>query len=173
MSFNTAQLFRRFENLIRIGTIADVDYQGKRLRVKSGELLTDWLPWPAEIGRNFTRWRPLRTHTQVVLVCPSGDPAQALVIATLYSNQLDSPSTDPLIDVVQFNDGTSLEYNSNTNTLNISTAGDVYVTAKGNAKTDAASIALNNGNPVVTTGHICSFTGKPHGDGSSTVKAGL
>ncbi len=87
MNFDTAELFRRFENLIRIGTIADVDYQGKRLRVKSGELLTDWLPWPAEIGRNFKHWRPLRDNTQVVLACPSGDPAQALIISMLYSRR--------------------------------------------------------------------------------------
>lgn len=36
---------------------------------------------------------------------------------------------------------------------------------------DAVEILLNRGMPVVTTGHICHYTGTPHGDGSLTVKA--
>ena len=143
MSFNTAQLFRRFENLIRIGTIADVDYQGKRLRVKSGELLTDWLPWPAEIGRNFKRWRPLRDNTQVVLACPSGDPAQALIISMLYSRQLDAPSTDQAIDLIQFDDGTELYYDSNAHHMQINVAGSMTINCSDDFIVTAQNVRLN------------------------------
>ena len=131
MSFESAQLFRRFENLIRIGTIADVDHKNKRLRVKSGELLTDWLPWPAEIGRNFKRWRPLRDNTQVVLACPSGDPAQALIISMLYSSQFDSPSTNQAIDWIQFDDGTELYYDSDEHRMQINVEGSMAIKVKG------------------------------------------
>ena len=50
--------------------------------------------------------------------------------------------------------------------------GDLAATAGGTATVDAPGIELNGGAPCVTTGHICHFTGNPHGDGSSTVKAG-
>lgn len=50
--------------------------------------------------------------------------------------------------------------------------GNLAATAGGNATVDAPQIALNGGMPVVTTGHVCHFTGNPHGHGSTTVKAG-
>lgn len=143
MSFDTAQLFRRFENLIRIGTIADVDYHGKRLRVQSGELLTDWLPCPAEIGRNFKHWRPLRKDTQVVLACPSGDPAQALIISILYSSQLDAPSTDQSIDLIQFDDGTELYYDSGSHHMQINVVGSMTINCSSDFIVNAQNVRLN------------------------------
>ena len=59
MSFTLSNLYRRFKNLIRIGTIAEVDEQHLRLCVQSGELLSGWLPWPAQVGNNFIHWRQL------------------------------------------------------------------------------------------------------------------
>ncbi|WP_241086855.1 phage baseplate assembly protein V [Candidatus Vondammii sp. HM_W22] len=97
------------------------------MRVKSGELLTDWLPWPAEIVRNFKHWRPLRTGIQVVLECPSGDPAKALIIFILYSSQLDALSTDQNIDLIQFNDGTELYYDSVSHHMQINVAGSMTI----------------------------------------------
>jgi len=50
--------------------------------------------------------------------------------------------------------------------------GDMTAEVAGTAKVNAKSIHHNDGSPVVTTAHICHFTGNPHGDGSSTVTAG-
>lgn len=55
-------------------------------------------------------------------------------------------------------------------TLNV--GGNCDINVDGHATIDATTIKLNEGSPVVTTAHICSFTGKPHSDGSSTVSAG-
>ena len=167
MSFDTAQLFRRFENLIRIGTIADIDYPGKRLRVKSGELLTDWLAWPADIGRNFNHWRPLRNNTQVVLACPSGDPAQALIISMLYCSQLDAPSTDEAIDLVQFNDGTELQYDSASATLTITTTGKTAITAPEIEITGQSGDVVVNGISLVSHTHPQN-NGNDQGGGTNT-----
>jgi hypothetical protein len=49
---------------------------------------------------------------------------------------------------------------------------NVKVTAATECTVNAPKIALNGGSPIVTTAHICHFTGTPHGDGSSTCKAG-
>lgn len=137
MNLNTVELFRRFENLIRLGTIAEVDYQEMRLRVKSGELLTQWLPWPAEIGRNFKHWRPLRESTQVVLCCPAGDPAQAVIVSMLYSQALPTPADNENLDLIQFEDGTRIEYHSDSSTLKIDACADVQINASGNVQIDA------------------------------------
>ena len=49
---------------------------------------------------------------------------------------------------------------------------NVVVNVPGTAKVNAQNIALNGGVGVVTGECICHFTGKPHGDVSSTVTAG-
>ena len=157
MEFEIAQLFRRFENLIRIGTIAELDYENKKLRVKTGELITDWLPWPAEIGKNFKRWRPLREGTQVVLACPSGDTAQALIISMLYSNAVDSPLTDAEgnIDLIQFDDGTKLEYDSSSSTLTVDATSKITIKASEMLTLEAPNISIK-GEVTQTDGDITS-----------------
>lgn len=185
---NTADLTRRLDNLIRLGTIAETDHEARLLRIQSGELLTDWLPWPTEMGRNYRRWRPLRIGTQVVLACPSGDPAQALIIGMLYSDALDSPGTDEHQDLIEFDDGTRIQYDSAAHRLSIDVHGDAAVQVEGDASLvvggdlaatvtgvatlDAEHIALNQGTGVVTGQCVCPFTGKPHADVSTTVTAG-
>jgi phage baseplate assembly protein V len=140
---NTADLNRRIESLIRLGTIAEVDHAARKLRVKTGGLLTNWLAWPAEVGRNFRRWRPLRIGTQVVLGCPSGDPAQAVILQILYTSALDAPSTDPDVDLVQFEDGSYIEHNASNGKLQVHAAGDLHLTADGNIVINGSRVALN------------------------------
>jgi hypothetical protein len=56
-------------------------------------------------------------------------------------------------------------------TLNLN--GDADIIASGNVKVDGAKIDLGDGvlGAVVTTQHICAFTGAPHPQGSSKVNA--
>lgn len=56
--------------------------------------------------------------------------------------------------------------------MSATVGGDLAVDVSGAANVNAETIGLNDGNPCVTTGHICHFTGMPHGDGSTTVRAG-
>lgn len=143
MSLPISDLFRRFENIIRIGTIADIDINSKRARVNSGKLKTNWLPWPANIGNNFLHWKPLRIGTQVVLACLSGDPAQAVIITTLYSQQIDAPNHEPHCDVIQFNDGTCINYNSITHHLQLTVAGSMTIHCQDDFIVTAQNVRLN------------------------------
>lgn len=127
--WSLSELERRLANLVRIGVIDQVDHAARRIRVTAGGMTSAWLPWPAEVGRNFKRWRPLRTGQQVVLAAPSGELAQAVVVGLLYSDSLDSPSTDEHKDLIQFDDGTRIEYDSGTSKLTIDCAGPVELTA--------------------------------------------
>lgn len=187
-----SDLARRLENLIIIGTVDELDHQAKRLRVKSGELKTDWLPWPAELGRNHIRWRPLRVGQQLILACPSGDPAQAVIIGQLYSASMLPPSTDENLDIVQWEDGSFIEYDSSAHQLTVTVnGGDVALNATGNvdaaiggnleaiagghAKVIANNIELDGADGggvkgVVQGDCFCAFTGAPHPQISATVK---
>jgi phage baseplate assembly protein V len=124
---NNADIERRLENLLRIGTISAVNHQERLVKVSTGKLITQWLAWPADIGNNYIRWRPLRLNTQVIIACISGDPAQASIIGMLYSNDLNSPRVDDHIDVIQFNDGSHIQYDSQVHKLTLKCVGDVLV----------------------------------------------
>lgn len=72
----------------RIDTLADVDHAGRRLRVQSGKLTTDWLPRPVEIGRNFKRWSPLRINSGVSIARLSDITIQASNTGILCINAI-------------------------------------------------------------------------------------
>lgn len=188
MNFQTADLFRRIENLISIGTISQIDHARNLGRIKIGELSTDFLPLPASIGHNFIAASPAAIGTQVVLLSPSGDLAQGVIVSYIYSNELPNPVSNSETDLIQFKDGSKIAYNSATSTLDIiasdvlkiniagnaslTVGGDINANIGGNANVNAAEINLNpSGQGVVTAECICAFTGSPHPDASLTVKA--
>nr|VFK19758.1 MAG: Type VI secretion system, phage-baseplate injector [Candidatus Kentron sp. LPFa] len=51
MNFEYAKHDQQIANLIRFGRIETVDHATKTIRVRSGEAVTCWLPWPAEVAR--------------------------------------------------------------------------------------------------------------------------
>jgi len=60
-----------------------------------------------------------------------------------------------------------------TKDLNVEVAGEANITCGGKAMVTASMIELNGASgKVVTTSHICAYTGSPHVLGSATVKAG-
>jgi phage baseplate assembly protein V len=132
-----AELERRLANLIRIGVIQETNHADKKLRVSMGNTHTAWLPWPAEIGNNFIQWRPLRVGQQVIVIAPSGELNQAVIVGQLYGGGIDAPSTDAQKDLIQFEDGTQIEYDSATHSLT-ATIKDTKI------KADQKSILLQN-----------------------------
>lgn len=169
---NVAELLRLIHNLIRLGTIAEVDHATARCRVQIGELTTARLPW-LELRAGETRtWNPPTLGEQVLVLSPGGDLSAGVVLSGLYRQAHPAPSADENLIGTWHPDGTRVEYDHQASTLTIDCVGDVIIKAAGVVTVDAESIHHNGGNPIVTTGHICHFTGNPHGDGSSTVTAG-
>lgn len=112
------ELERRMANVIRDGTIMAVDLAKRRVRVKSGEIETTWLPWPAgRAGPGKRRWDPPEVGEQVTMISPSGDLRQARVIPGIYQEAYDSPSSDGNKDHVTYGDGTVIEYDRASHTL--------------------------------------------------------
>lgn len=179
-AYRIRDLERRLNNLLMVGSVAEVDAPAARCRVRAGEILTAWLPWMTPAASQDRTWWAPSVGEQVLLLSPSGETAQGIVLPAINQFAHPAPSGDPAIIGRWLPDGTRLEYNHDTSTLTIECVGDVVINAAGNVAVtaggevtvDAPSIRHNDGNPVVTTGHICHFTGNPHGDGSSTVTAG-
>lgn len=128
-----ADILRRLENLIRLGTIAKVDPAALRCRVNTGGLLTDWLPWIAERAGEDRDWDPPSEGEQCLLFSPSGEPALGVALVGIYSDQFDAPDDNPNRRRRTYRDGAVVEYDTETHTLRaaLPAAGNVELVAPG------------------------------------------
>ena len=104
------ELSRRLENLIRIGTIHSVDHAAVRVRVQSGNLVTQWLPWVEHRAGQTTTWDPPTVGEQCMVISPSGEPAGGIVIYGLHTAAIQPPSHSPDDHVTVYPDGTRSSY---------------------------------------------------------------
>lgn len=82
---NIAALCRLIENLIRLGTIAEVDHGSLtakclarvrvRVRVQNGDLLTGWLLWTALRAGTTRDWDPSTMGGPMLVLSPNDQTA--------------------------------------------------------------------------------------------------
>lgn len=113
-----AALSRLIENLIRLGTVAEVDHgslndhRPPRLRVQSGELLTGWLPWLTLRAGADRTWDPPTVGEQVVLFSPSGLTEQGIALTGLFSQSIAANGERAGLHRRTYADGAVIEYDS-------------------------------------------------------------
>ena len=111
-------LARMIENLIRFGTIAETQMNPPRVRVKTGELLTGWLPWIALRAGADTDWDPPTVDEQVILFSPSGQLANGIALTGIYSTANPANGEREGLHRRTYRDGTVIEYDSVVHHLN-------------------------------------------------------
>lgn len=174
-TFSLVELSRRLENLIRIGTIAEVDYAAARVRVAYGEdeqgqvVKTDWLPWLTRRAGNDIDWWAPELNEQVLLVCPSGELALGVVLPAIYQNDYPAPANAETIRRVNFGDGSFVEYDraahkmtvtnnggdtlvNTVGNLDAAVGGDASVNAGGNVDIDAGGNATVDAANIILNG---------------------
>lgn len=156
----SSELFRALEGLVSIGIISAVDHDKQCLRVihtsDEGDEETAWLPWPADVGKNYIRWCPLRLGTQVILLSESGDLANATIVGMLYtkSQGINPPSNNPDIDRIEFDDGTFIEHDINTHRLTLSAMNEMNLVANTlNLSAQTLNLSANTMNVNVGNTH--------------------
>lgn len=113
-----ADLERRQANGVRYGTIAEVDLAKARVKIKSGNITTTWLPWAAGRASGAKRrWDPPEVGEQVAVISPGGDLTQGLVIPGVYQESAGAPSASADKDSTVYSDGTVIEYDRATHAL--------------------------------------------------------
>lgn len=112
-----ADLIRRLESLIRYGTIAEVQMDPPRVRVKSGGLNTIWRPWISLRAGDTTEWDPPTVGEQCVFFSPSGEPTTGFALVGLFSDAHPAPSNSPDEHVRAYPDGARIIYNHFTGAL--------------------------------------------------------
>lgn len=72
-----------FQNTVLIGTVSQV--QGKRYKVTAGGITTDWLRCGGTRSGALRMWSPLTVGEQVVVLPPSGDLVQGVIMGSIES----------------------------------------------------------------------------------------
>ena len=122
-----ADVIRRLENMHRFGLIADVDHALARVKVQSGAILTDWLPFAAMRAGTTKTWSPPTVGEQCLIISLSGELTTALVIVGIYTAN-SAPSQNPDEHVVEFADGARFVYNQATSDLSVSGVQTINIT---------------------------------------------
>lgn len=134
---NTAELARRLDNIVRFGVIEQTDFTTDpiqpRVRVRTGNILTAWIPISAPRANSDAEHDPVQKGEHVILLAPSGELAQAVVVGKLFSSDHPSPDLNPDNHRRTYRDGAVIEYNSKTHHLNVvlPPSGTVNATALG------------------------------------------
>lgn len=91
-----ADIERRMANVVRHGTVAEVDPKG-RVRLKIGEnkdgspFLSPWVPY-SQVAGALKVHSPPSVGQQMTLIAPTGDTKQAVALPMTWSNQNTAPS---------------------------------------------------------------------------------
>ena len=56
MNFGQSEISRRLANLIRVGAVAEADYNEARLKIVIGDRVSGWLPWITRTAGNDIDW---------------------------------------------------------------------------------------------------------------------
>lgn len=136
---------RILANMIRVGAVSQLDEASARVKVSVGGLSTDWLPWVTARAGATRTWSAPRPGEQVIVLAPYGDPAQAVVLPAIYQDAYPAPASTKDSDRTVYPDGTSVDYNSASNTLNITVAGSskVIINCKEATINADTSVTLN------------------------------
>lgn len=111
------ELYRLLSNIFRQGVVTEIDLKNAVCRVKSGELVTDWIMWLAPRAGDSRSWWAPTVGEQVLIGAIGGELTTGFVIGSLYSNAHPAPSHSANALHHTFSDGAVIEYEPEDGTL--------------------------------------------------------
>lgn len=164
-SYDVSELNRQVANLVRIGSVAELDEANARVKLSVSGLTTDWLPWSAARAGKTRTWSPPQIGEQVIMVSPFGDMGQAVVVGSLFSDAAMAPAASKDRETTIYPDGSTVDYNSATNTLTVT------VSATGNVVVNCKVATINAETSVTLNSPQTKITGKLTVQGATDVQA--
>ncbi|EKN3487511.1 phage baseplate assembly protein V [Yersinia enterocolitica] len=113
------EILRLLRNLIRIGTVAEVDLDQTLCRVTTGDNTTGWLNWlTARAGQSRSWWAP-SVGEQVLILSLGGELDTAFVLPGIFSDDFPPPSASADGVYLSFPDGATFHYEPETSELRV------------------------------------------------------
>ncbi len=148
-----SELARRLSNVIRYGRIVEVDLENALVRVQSGDIKTDWLPFFARGAGPLITWEPPALGEQCLIFSAGGDLSLGCVLRGLYSATNIQPETSAEKWASKLSDGLSMSYDSASHTLSFSRKDGLKFEVKASIisfETDKAEIKNSSCNLIPT-----------------------
>lgn len=114
-----AELIRLLENIVRTGTVTEIDEEKWRVRVQSGGLSPNWMRWTAQRAGAFKVWVPPSIGEQVWFLCLGGNTDIAFIGGSLYSDDNPAPGATRNEMVVIAPDGAKFRYDAAAGALQV------------------------------------------------------
>jgi phage baseplate assembly protein V len=160
MNYDFGELDRRIANIIRIGTVAALDEVNATATVKLDDnLTTTSLPWVTHRAANTITWSAPRVGEQVLVLAPSGELAQGVILPAIYQDLYPAPVNTKDRETIVYPDGSAVDYNSATNTLTVTVSGT------GNVIVNCKTATVNAETKVELSTPLVHVTGDIHADG--------
>ena len=145
MNADLSDLLRLLQNLIRLGTIAEV--KGAKARVRLGPTLTtEWLKWATRRAGSTRTWSAPTVGEQVIVFSPGGDLTRGIILPALYSQEFDAPETSDSIHTTHYPDGAVVQYDHAAHALT--------ATLPGGTATITADKVTSNAPSTICTGDL-------------------
>lgn len=114
-----AELIRLLENVVRTGTVTEIDEEKWRVRVQSGGINPNWMRWTAQRAGAFKVWVPPAIGEQVWFLCLGGNTDIAFIGGSLYSDDNPAPGESRNEMVVTAPDGAKFRYDAEAGALQV------------------------------------------------------
>ena len=143
--YDLSETYRKLAAMIRFGVVASVDLQNALVTCTLGDLTTDEIPWFAGRAGGTRKWSPPTVGEQVVVFAPGGDTSLGFALLGFYQDSFAAPDSSAAHDVTVYPDGSTVQYDSASNTLTVSVsgAGNVVVNCKVATVHAATSVTLD------------------------------
>lgn len=189
---------KHFSGIIRNGMIDEVDGTNASIIILEGDSnkrKTAPIPVLMYASKFKREYSPLRSGDPVLVFSPTGDFNFGFAIRGRFIESVPMPEgVNEHTDITIYEDGTTISYDTENHTFDITTVGEVNLNISGNlnavvdgnlaveasnatitserVEIDANSVELGTGGAGVVTGACaCAFSGAPHAVVSSKVKA--
>lgn len=153
--FSPAELTRRINNLIAIGTVTESkSVNGLSLaRVKILSRVTDFLPVMQTSNSFKTYARPITPGEQVIVLQPYGNGDGGVILGSLFNKGEKEPAGySDTKEVTIYMDGTVISYDASSKVMEIDAVGTINITCKN------ANITADTINVTATTSHTGDVT---------------
>lgn len=171
-SWQLHELERRFHQLLRFGVVEEVDLEKARLKVRIGQVLTDWLPWITSNAGHTRSWRAPSVGEQVLVMSPSGDLTAGVVLPALYQARFGPPASEADTQCVHFSDGSQVSYDARAQVMTVRLEGNGRVNVHCRELTIQASEQIRLITPMLSCRGDVSVGGKLEVKGRVQASAG-
>ena len=139
---------RCLANLLRKGTIKELDEANALAKVECGDLTTDWLPWMTLRAGPDRTWHAPEVGEQVMVLSPSGDMAQGAILPAIYQDAHGAPANLKTTHRTEYQDGAFQQYDRAAHhfVLDVPAGGEIKL------HIGAVTLTMDNGKALVDVG---------------------